>query len=112
MGYYTYYSLHLEGEPDKVKACEEDIIKSLDIGEELVKFGTTEAKWYDSDADMREIAERHPDVLICLSGDGEDSDDLWEARYLGRQSEYHQVVMPPFTQLLIKSEKEKLNNKS
>lgn len=100
MGYYTNYSLRLCGNDEDVKAVEQDILDTLykPLAEDLVKFGyADEYKWYSSDEDMREIAKRHPNVLIILCGEGEDEMDIWEHRYKGEIDEYHQIEMPPFT---------------
>lgn len=81
MGYYTNYSLDIYGEPEAIKKCEDDIRASLsdDIAVPLIDYGyVEEIKWYDWQACMSAIAKRNPDVIIVLSGDGEDNLDVWQ----------------------------------
>lgn len=107
MGYYTNYGLDLYGEPEAIKKCEDDIRASLsdDIAAPLIDYGyVEEIKWYDWQACMSAIAKRNPDVIIVLSGDGEDNLDVWQWRGKGDKSEYHEVEMPKFTELVLPNE--------
>lgn len=106
MGYYTNYDLAVINKDDsKVKAFKEDLRKeSSDADgnvdgdlEDLLNDGYIYAKLYDLEDLISKVAPRHPDVLIILEGDGEDSDDLWEARWKGDNYERHDAVIPPFT---------------
>ncbi len=106
MGYYTYFSLYMEGPEDKIKEVEEAVKGRNDEIEILVKNGEINAKWYDFTVDFARFAERFPDVLFCVSGDGEEGDDVWEQRFKGKNTEYHEVIMPPFTALLTNNERE------
>ena len=48
-----------------------------------------EAKWYTSDADMKQLSSEYPDILFTVYGDGEDSGDLWVAYYkTGKGTDY------------------------
>lgn len=40
-------------------------------------------KWYDYDKDMRVLSAKFPNYLFTLTGEGEESGDLWRAYYLG-----------------------------
>ena len=40
-------------------------------------------KWYDHHTDMLAHSTKYPDVTFTLSGEGEESGDIWRARYLG-----------------------------
>ena len=89
MGYYTYYSLFVpsfdEGKISALRAkeieAEIDKMNVFDDGE-LAWGLRCEAKWYDWESDMSLLSKRFPDVLFCLHGDGEDSDDKWDAYFL------------------------------
>ena len=99
MGYYTSYSLQCYGPEDKIKAFEEGLLSiSEDDSEvkELIEDGFVYAKLYDLDKWISAIAPGYPDVLICLSGDGEESDDLWEERWKGNDREIQRAAIPPF----------------
>ena len=113
MGYYTAYGLNMFGDPEKVKAAEHDLLEiSKDKNgkydgdvRELIDIGGCYAKLYDLPEWIAKIASNHPDVLIVLSGDGEESDDLWEERWKGDKEEFHKTESPPFTELKLPNEK-------
>lgn len=101
MGYMTDYSLALYGEPGAVMSTEMDV-SAIDpqdnMFKELADYGFAgPMKWYDWESDMKRIARNHSDVLIILSGRGEDQDDIWEARFKGDAYEYHKAEIPQFT---------------
>lgn len=96
MGYYTSYSLDIEGPLDAVDKAEAELASKGSEAKEAVETGGVYAKWYDAESDCAEVAKNNPDVLICLSGDGECSDDLWEMRFKGEDSERQDFCIPPF----------------
>ena len=104
MGYYTYFSLEVYGESDKVEKCEQDIANTVDIGQELIDGNAVEAKWYEWESVIDDIAKRNPDALIQLFGDGESSDDMWECRWYQGKKEYHEIAIPPFTEIKLPNE--------
>jgi len=118
MGYYTYFSIAFEGDKDKVEAFKKDLLEESkdDDGdvdsyvEELLNYSGVEAKLYDLEEWIENVAPRHPDVLVILNGDGEESDDLWQARWKGNKSERQFAVIPPFTTKELLTENEKQNN--
>ena len=118
MGYYTYYQIAFEGDDDKIKAFKDDLLEHSmdDDGEvdsdlkELLDFSDVGAKLYDLEDWIDAIAPRHPDVLVILNGDGEGSDDLWEARWKGDKCERQNATIPPFTTPELLTETEKQNN--
>ena len=108
MGYYTYYTLSYYGSPEDEQALREfepdkdefsyppELIKQL-----IADNGDNDWKWYDWREDMEKLAKKFPNITFVLSGDGEDSDDIWEWRGKGDKYEFHYMEMPPFTEILI-----------
>ena len=123
MGYYTNYSLRFEPEesPDGFSDMQEienfiadpALFSDYETVSDLLRTGCCDdTKWYYWEDDMRVLAHMFPNVLFILSGDGEDSGDVWEFRIKGDQSEYHELTMPPFENgnLFTKKEKELKTN--
>lgn len=88
MGYYTRYSLSIVGQEDEdISAHKEAITKISEYDEAPYLLLQTEEdwdnlfddkiKWYDSDGDMQEYSKRHPELVFKLSGEGEESGDVW-----------------------------------
>ena len=117
MGYYTSYALSMFGDCDKVEAAEQDLLNttayedgSLDSEvKELVETGGAYAKLYELPEYISEVAERNPDVLIILEGDGDEPGDLWEWRWKGTQEERQVSAIPPFENKNLWTENEKIN---
>ena len=111
MGYYTYYKLKIESLnwDGLVPQCEHAVpidanfcpecgkqvkdVCVIDLIWEVIKDdsdntyygvldGSDRCKWYSHDEDMRKLSERFPRVLFTLSGEGEESSDIWKKYYL------------------------------
>ena len=81
MGYYTRYELEVvEGSEELIgkfrEECESAQYAFDDYGD-----GEEETKWYDHDDDLSAFSKKHPDALFKLTGEGEESGDMW--------AEYH-----------------------
>jgi len=50
-------------------------------------FRITEAKWYDCDKDLLDLSLAFPHLLIEVYGQGEESGDVWKARYRNGEGE-------------------------
>ena len=103
MGYYTYYTLSYEG-PAKDEQALRDFKPSEDefsFPEGIVQLikdnGDNDWKWYGWQDDMQKLAKKFPNILFVLDGDGEQSDDIWQWRGKGDETEFHAMEMPPFT---------------
>lgn len=46
-----------------------------------------EGKWYDFHEDMTKLSKAFPEVVFKLSGDGEETDDVWTTYYMGGKSQ-------------------------
>ena len=121
MGYYTSYSLSIEA--DKGYELDEErfqgaLLEATKYADghydsevkDLINTGGVWAKLYDIVDTITEIAVNFPHLLIMLSGDGEDSDDLWEQRWKGSEKEYQISTIPPFQNPNLKTEYEKKND--
>ena len=104
MGYYTSYDIAFEGDFEQEEAFKEELLKesAYSDGEndpevvELLETGGVWAKLYDLEAWIDELAPKYPDLLIILTGDGEESGDNWERRWKGNENETQRAIIPPF----------------
>lgn len=117
MGYYTYYELQVIGDEEKVEQVKNfkpnedgEFSSAYCVSSILDDCAEHYMKWYDWEHDMRLLAKMFPDVLFILSGDGEETDDVWEFRIKGDVSEQHGLCIPPFAKPELLTEKEKANN--
>ena len=121
MGYYTSYGLDYKAD-EGYQNEEGEFIKALveiskdsegnDDSEilELTQAGGVWAKLYDLSDWITELAPKFPHLLICLSGNGEDTQDIWEERWKGNDHELQQSVIPPFENPNLKTLYEIKNN--
>jgi len=71
MGYYTHYELETS---DGVAGEHMDAIATLAMYANLFEEAV---KWYDHEDQMIEYSKKHPTVVFYLTGDGEESLDIW-----------------------------------
>lgn len=110
MGYYTRFSLELAGgslndfETEAISrgfsSLNEIIVKELGSYDPFEQ----ECKWYDHDKDMLKISKKHPNALLLLSGEGEESGDFWKTYYRnGKMVRIEpEVVWPVFNETMLK----------
>lgn len=87
MGYETYYQLEVSSEAFE---REEEILAKLKeiSGYDFYDLALQEHyKWYDWEGDMTELSKAFPDVTFELSGEGEETGDIWKARFKDGKSE-------------------------
>ena len=79
MGYYTDYTLsiiHGDDTPDLIaefRYTYEGAMYALDeCGDP-----NNNCKWYDHNDDLTAFSESHPNAIFLLSGEGEESGDIW-----------------------------------
>lgn len=115
MGYYTCFAIEFEGDEQEVNKAKDDF-KHLYNGylEELIDLGDAELKWYEWEKDMKKVAKENTNVLIILHGNGEESDDIWQARAKGDEYEFQSFCIPPFENpnLFTEDEKKVINQLS
>ena len=117
MGYYTAYGISVdadhgfEHQEDEFHNELKSVAEKWNYGDEideLFEYGVY-AKLYDLSDWISELAPKYPHLLIQLSGDGEESDDMWEERWKGVDHEIQKAVIPPFTNSNLLTEAERIN---
>lgn len=74
MGYYTRYRL----EYDEKLLPDNEVDNLIDIIDELpIHDYSDSCKWYEHEEEMVSISEQFPTILFILSGEGEESGDIW-----------------------------------
>lgn len=105
MGYYTEYSLAVSGKDEL------DIIDDLRKRYESAAFAFDEdgapqdsCKWYDHETDMKYFSSLHPDLLFTLTGDGEESGDIWVKYFKNGKMQLckAKIVLDPFDESQLK----------
>jgi len=87
MGYYTAFSLELKTasgnnlfshpDPDPIIAELRGENKEAEYCLDVDGLTEETGKWYDVDSDMKAFSLKHPDVVFVMSGEGEESGDMW-----------------------------------
>lgn len=108
MGYYTDYTLTASictvGANSYTTATiphitliglEDEIEKMnvFDRGGDIEYGYYANAKWYDWEEDMCLLSKRYPELLFCLHGEGESSDDLWDAYFFEGKCQHCPAVI-------------------
>lgn len=92
MGYYTNFDLRVKKPDDEL----DDAQLAADLGNlfddvyddgELVR-ANAHTKWYDFEADMRELSKNYPALLFITDGQGEESTDLWRCYIQNGKSQH------------------------
>jgi len=79
MGYYTKHELEIISGNDNVTDYEKEIGEISEYGDSVFEESI---KWHDCIKDMLEYSKKHPKTLFCITGEGEESGDLWKHYYL------------------------------
>lgn len=112
MGYYTTYSLYFHGKREDVDEFKRTLVKEsgkdIDV-KDLVEGIEVNAKLYDLPQWITSVSSKFPEVLVRLTGEGEDDFDRWEQRWKGNQTELQSAIIPPFRNEALKTEDEKKN---
>jgi hypothetical protein len=106
MGYSTTYSLKWDCKKSKTTWDEisDEIQLRQDAGTDFfyavdAEGRTTDScKWYDHEAEIAKFSKIYPDVLFELSGEGEESGDIWKKYFRDGKMQRCDVEMtfPPF----------------
>ena len=100
MGYYTNYTLKYTEDKEEDDAY----LERLGVEEKEVYVDHEEqlweryyasfeeaTKWYDWQKNMKEYSKEYPDTLFELSGEGEESGDIWRAYFKNGKMQYCQA---------------------
>lgn len=89
MGYYTSFELGIEKgveqDQDSLQKFLDDIKNEVTFGEydltiaELYSGDSDSMKWYGWVEDMQSLSKSYPNLLIWLTGRGEEAGDIWKA---------------------------------
>jgi len=52
-----------------------------------------ETKWYEHEADMKKISKEYPDVIFELSGEGEESGDVWKKYFVNGKMQVCKAIL-------------------
>lgn len=111
MGYYTRYSLEVhaadtsgaddvrQGQLIDKKLYEYQLIVDAIAAESGYSHPFEgDIKWYDYVKDMSNISKRFPDLIFTLSGEGEESGDIWKRYFYRGDDQYAaaKVTFAPF----------------
>lgn len=81
MGYYTHHSIKIERLTD-IDLTKDEHIDQIEKRSGYGYLFDEQVKWYDHKQEMKEYSSKYPKVLFILSGEGEESGDLWREYYL------------------------------
>ena len=98
MSYITYFNFELI-EPDNHELAEqiqreitaeafEMAVDKLDPWNSVFDDGM---KWYEWHSDCLAVSRRHPEALFLITGDGEESGDVWACFFRNGRSEEHRA---------------------
>lgn len=98
MGYITHFSFELI-EPDdaELAAQIEREITAEAFETTPDKLGRWDSvfedgmKWYEWHNDCMAVSRRHPEALFLITGDGEESGDIWACFFRNGESEEHRA---------------------
>ena len=86
MGYYTDYTVEVEnGDP---------FGEVLETVKEQSGYGCWHnnqlngVKWYEHRKDVKAVSEKFPNKLIVVTGEGEESGDIWREYFLNGKSQH------------------------
>jgi hypothetical protein len=112
MGYATTYSLKWDCKKSKTTWDEvsDEIRLRQDAGTDFFYAVDSEGcttdscKWYDHEKEVAQFSTIYPDVLFELSGEGEDSGDIWKKYFKNGKMQLcsAEMTFPPFDESKMK----------
>lgn len=118
MGYYTSYSLSIDGPLEEEEKFRKLLLKQAkdwggydDMVQELLDTNGIYAKLYELESWVGNAAEKCPNTFVILEGFGEGDGDWWQERWKGKHHERHEAIIPPFEDKELLTDNEKENQK-
>lgn len=74
MGYYTRYD---------ISDNSEEIQEAINLKSGYERVDEDSIKWYDCEKDMRDVSVDFPNIVLTVSGEGEESGDIWRGVFQG-----------------------------
>lgn len=103
MGYITSYKLKTKGNTDLISQFVEE---NEYAAYALESNGSTNesCKWYEHEEDCKAFSLKYPETLFELTGEGEESGDIWVKYFKGGKMQVckAQIVFPLFDHKLLK----------
>lgn len=93
MGYYTKFDLDVisgQSDPVELERFYQDQGNDKTFGSYDLPLDLNDSepmKWYDWKKDMEALSMDYPNVLLVLSGEGEESGDIWKSYFMNGQSQ-------------------------
>jgi len=84
MGYYTTFKLEIIEGNDNVTDYAKEIGECSGYGH----LFDDQHKWYDCEDDMKKISLNHPNTVFKISGEGEESGDIWSRYFKNGKCQY------------------------
>lgn len=72
MGYYTRYD---------ISDNSEEIQEAINLKSGYERVDEDSIKWYDCEKDMRDVSVDFPNIVLTVSGEGEESGDIWRGYF-------------------------------
>lgn len=116
MGYYTYFSFKVIKDPDNQYSDFINLLKeTTGYGHTITEDGTEDCvKWYKWEEDVIKASKKFKNLVVEISGDGEETDDFWHARVCNGFIEQHSALLiyPRFTDARVLTDEEKKDNEN
>jgi hypothetical protein len=91
MGYETRYEI-------STSPISDEVIDAVKTASGYTYLFDDSCKWYDHEEHCKAVSKMYPEVLIEISGEGEESGDIWKKYFLnGKMQECRaKFSIPPF----------------
>jgi hypothetical protein len=92
MGYYTNYKLEIMNSTAEENTQIKEYIDKDDYMYYAFNYEDL-CKWYDHEVDMNILSQKFPNVVFKLSGEGEESGDIWVKYFKDGKMQYCPAII-------------------